>query len=60
MADSDDMVKIKFYIYDGYANKGQHILMVPKEEWESMNAEEREQYMWNAAIEKISISWDVA
>lgn len=54
-----ERVRICWEVNDGYVGKDRpHYLYVDREEWESMSDGERHEYVHDAAMEEISISWE--
>ena len=54
-----DQVKIKYYVSDGYARNRPQYLRVDKEEWDSLNEEEKETLIYETIIAEINFRWSV-
>ena len=55
-----ETVRIKYYIADGYVGKDRpHYLKVDKEEWDEMDDEEKDTYVYNEAINSINVDWSI-
>ena len=54
-----DQVKIKYYFNDGYAGNRPQYLKVDKEEWDSLNEEEKETLIYETIIADMNFDWSV-
>ncbi len=55
-----DKIEVKWWVADGYVGKDRpHVLKVDREEWDEMSEDERNNYVYDSALEQISIDWEV-
>lgn len=52
-----DKVKITWRVSDGYVNNGPHTLVYDREEWDELTDDERQQRVYQDAMQEISIDW---
>lgn len=56
-----DKIEITWRVADGYVGKDRpHTLKVDREEWEEMDEDARDRFVYDHAMQEISIDWEIS